>query len=205
MMTSALVAPAFAAEVSYDHDVRPILTANCYACHGPDGSTRKAKLRLDTEQTARPVLKDLLKRISHIDLEERMPPPKSGKKLSAAQIATLRQWIAQGAKWEKHWSLKPLKRPPLPQLTDAEKKWARNPIDHFIAAKQREHGLHPSPEANPLTLIRRLTFDLTGLPPTPKEIAAFRQATIANGKSAFVNLTNRLLASPHYGERWGRH
>jgi len=205
MMTNALVAMTLPAAMSYDREVRPILAANCYACHGPDGSTRKAKLRLDTEQTARPVLKELLKRISHIDPEEIMPPPKSGKKLSKKQIATLRQWIAQGAKWEKHWSLKPLRRPPLPQLTDAEKKWARNPIDHFIAAKQREHGLHPSPEANPLTLIRRLTFDLTGLPPTPKETAAFRQATIANRKSAFINLTNRLLASPHYGERWGRH
>ena len=205
MLTSALAAPAFAAEISYDSDIRPILAANCYACHGPDGSTRKAKLRLDTEQTARPVLKDLLKRISHIDLEERMPPPKSGKKLSAAQIATLRQWIAQGAKWEKHWSLKPLKRPPLPQLTDAEKKWARNPIDHFIRAKQLEHGLQPSPEAEPLTLIRRLTFDLTGLPPTPVEIAAFKKASLNPQPSAINQLTTRLLASPHYGERWGRH
>ena len=196
---------AAAAPVSYDRDVRPILAANCYACHGPDGSTRKAKLRLDTEQTTRPVLKKLLKRISHTDPEERMPPPQSGKKLSAEQIATLRQWIAQGAKWETHWSLKPLRRPPLPKLTAAEKKWAKNPIDHFIATKQREHGLHPSPEADPLTLIRRLTFDLTGLPPTPVEIAAFKKATIENRKSAFVNLTNRLLASPHHGERWGRH
>jgi cytochrome c553 len=193
------------AAVSYDRDVRPILTANCYACHGPDASTRKAKLRLDTEQTARPVLKELLKRISHTDPEERMPPAKSGKKLSASQIKVLQQWIAQGAKWEIHWSLKPLRRAPPPQLNAAEKKWARNPIDHFIRAKQREHNLHPSPEAGPLTLIRRLTFDLTGLPPTPKEIAAFHQATIVNRKSAYANLVNRLLASPHHGERWGRH
>jgi mono/diheme cytochrome c family protein len=193
------------APVSYSRDIRPILTANCYACHGPDGSTRKAKLRLDTEQTARPVLKELLKRISHINPEEQMPPPKSGKKLSAAQIATLRQWIAQGAKWEQHWSLKPLKRPPLPQLTAAEKKWTHNPIDHFIRAKQHEHGLHPSPEANPLTLIRRLTFGLTGLPPTPAEIATYKNSALHNPNSAFQTLTTRLLANPRYGERWGRH
>ena len=121
MLMVPCVAMTLPAAVSYDHDVRPILAANCYVCHGPDDSTRKAKLRLDTEQTARPILRDLLKRISHIDPEKRMPPPKSGKKLSAAQITTLRQWIAQGAKWEKHWSLKPLRRPPLPKLTASEK------------------------------------------------------------------------------------
>ena len=122
MLMVPCVAMTLPAAVSYDHDVRPILAANCYACHGPDGSTRKAKLRLDTEQTARPVLKDLLKRISHIDLEERMPPPKSGKKLSAAQIATLRQWIAQGAKWEKHWSLKTTAAPATAQANRRRKK-----------------------------------------------------------------------------------
>ena len=205
ILTAGLVAPALLAAVSYDRDVRPILTANCYACHGPDASTRKAKLRLDTEQTARPVLKALLKRISHHDSDERMPPPKSGKLLSTKQKDILRQWIAQGAKWEKHWSLKPLRRPPLPRLTAAEKNWVRNPIDHFIAAKHRAHGLHPSPEADPLTLIRRLTFNLTGLPPTPKEIEAFRQASLNPQPSALNQLVTRLLASPHYGERWGRH
>ena len=205
ILTASLLAPALMAAVWYDRDVRPILTANCYACHGPDASTRKAKLRLDTEQTARPVLKDLLKRISHIDPEERMPPPKSGKPLSAAQIATLRQWISQGAKWEQHWSLKPLKRPPLPLLTAAEQKWARNPIDQFIRAKQTEHGLSPSPKADPLTLIRRMTFDLTGLPPTPAEIAAFEKAAKTNRDQAIAALADRLLASPRYGERWGRH
>jgi len=202
--TASLAAKADS-PISYDRNVRPILAANCYACHGPDASTRKAKLRLDTEQTARPVLKDLLKRISHTDPEERMPPPKSGKKLSTQQISTLQQWIAQGAKWETHWSLKPLRRPPLPQLNAAEKKWARNPIDQLIRAKQLEHGLRPSPEADPLTLIRRLTFDLTGLPPTSKEIAAYKNSALRNPTSAFENLTTRLLASPHYGERWGRH
>ncbi len=205
MLMVPCVAMTLPAAVSYDHDVRPILAANCYVCHGPDDSTRKAKLRLDTEQTARPILRDLLKRISHIDPEKRMPPPKSGKKLSAAQITTLRQWIAQGAKWEKHWSLKPLRRPPLPKLTAGEKKWARNPIDHFIRAKQREHGLHPSPEADALALIRRLTFDLTGLPPTPTEIAAFKAAAQKDRNTAIEQLADRLLASPQYGERWGRH
>ncbi len=199
------VTMTLSAAVSYNREVRPILAANCYACHGPDGSTRKAELRLDTEQTARPVLQELLKRISHTDPGERMPPPGSGKKLSAKQIAILQEWISEDAQWESHWSLKPLHRPPLPKLSAAGKEWTANPIDHFIRASQIEHGLHPSPEADPLTLIRRLTFNLTGLPPTPGEIDTFRQATIVNRKSAYKNLTNHLLASPRYGERWGRH
>ncbi|MDC0144927.1 DUF1549 domain-containing protein, partial [Verrucomicrobia bacterium] len=205
MLMLPCVAMTLPAAVSYNHDVRPILAANCFACHGPDGSTRKAKLRLDTEQTARPILKDLLKRISHINPEERMPPTESGKKLSAEQITTLHQWIAQGAKWEKHWSLKPLKRPPLNKPASAEKTWLSNPIDHFIRVKQLEHGLQPSPEADALTLIRRLTFDLTGPPPTPTEIELFKAAAQKDRNTAIEQLADRLLASPHYGERWGRH
>ena len=103
----------------------------------------------------RPVLKELLKRISSHDPDEIMPPPKSGKKLTPAQIETLRQWIGQGAKWEQHWSLKPIKRPAAPKLTASQRKWARNPIDHFIRAKQNELSLAPSTEANRLTPIRR--------------------------------------------------
>ena len=112
------------------------------------------------------MLKELLKRVSSHDPDEIMPPPKSGKKLTPAQIKTLRQWIGQGAQWEQHWSLKPIKRPVAPKLTGLQKKWARNPIDQFIRAKQNELSLDPSPEAGRLTLIRRLAFDLTGLPTT---------------------------------------
>ncbi len=203
MVVVAFAMPSVHADsISYDRNIRPILTSNCYQCHGPDAGARKAKLRLDKEKTARPVLKDLLNRISSHDPDEIMPPPKTGKELTSAQIQTLRQWISQGAKWEQHWSLKPIKRPATPKLTTSQKKWTRNPIDHFIRTKQNELGLAPSTEAGRLTLIRRLTFDLTGLPPTPTEIDAYKND---NSPKAYEKLVNRLLASPHYGERWGRH
>jgi len=201
----ALSSPLLAAPISFDRDVRPILTANCYQCHGPDAAARKAKLRLDLEIDAAPYLRKIIGRITHTDPEEIMPPVKSGKKLSAAQIETLRQWIAQGAKWETHWSLKPLRRPPLPKLIAAEKNWARNPIDQFIRAKHAEIGVAPSAEADNRTLIRRMTFDLTGLPPTPAEIAAFEKTATVNRDQAIAALADQLLASPRYGERWGRH
>ena len=164
-----------AAPISFDREVRPILTANCYQCHGPDKASRKGKLRLDLETEARPVLKEMIARITHPDAEERMPPAQSGKKLSATEIATVRTWIAQGAQWEQHWSLKPLNRPATPKLPSPQADWARTPIDLFIRAKHAEIGVAPSAEADNRTLIRRMTFDLTGLPPTPAEIAAFEK------------------------------
>ena len=191
--------------VSFDRQVRPILTANCYQCHGPDGESRKGDLRLDVEEEARPALKEVLARITYSEAEERMPPVKSGKKLSAAEIATLRSWIEQGAKWEEHWSVTPLRRPATPKLPSPQADWARNPIDLFIRAKHSEIGVAPSAEADNRTLIRRMTFDLTGLPPTPAEIAAFHKAAEANRDKAIAALADRLLASPRYGERWGRH
>ena len=196
---------AAAAPVTFDREVRPILAANCYQCHGPDGESRKGDLRLDVEAEARPVLKEVLARITHADPDERMPPVKSGKKLSATEIATLRRWIEQGAKWEQHWSLKPLRRPVAPKLPSPQADWARNPIDLFIRAKHSEIGVAPSAEADNRTLIRRMTFDLTGLPPMPAEIAAFNKAADADRDQAIVALADRLLASPRYGERWGRH
>lgn len=191
--------------VSFDRQVRPILTANCYHCHGPDGESRKGDLRLDVEAEARPALKEVLARITHAEADERMPPVKSGKKLSAGEIATLRSWIEQGAKWEEHWSVTPLRRPASPKLPSPQADWARNPIDLFIRAKHSEFGVAPSAEADNRTLIRRMTFDLTGLPPTPAEIAAFDKAAEADRDKAIVALADRLLASPRYGERWGRH
>ena len=198
-------ATLLAAPVTFDRDVRPILTANCFQCHGPDASTRKAKLRLDLEKDTRSVLQEIVERITHDDADERMPPAKSGKKLSSAQVETLRQWIAQGAKWETHWSLKPLRRPANPKLPSPQADWARNSIDLFVRAKQSEIGVAPSAEADNRTLIRRMTFDLTGLPPTPAEIAAFEKAATTNRDQAIAALADRLLASPRYGERWGRH
>ena len=145
-----------ASTVSFDRQVRPILTANCYQCHGPDAESRKGDLRLDREADAKSALKEVLARISHSDPEEIMPPVKSGKKLSAAEIATLRSWIEQGAKWEEHWSVTPLRRPATPKLPSPQADWARNPIDHFIAAKLREKQLTHSAEADRRTLIIEL-------------------------------------------------
>jgi len=202
MLAGIISISTAAAEVDFNRDVRPILTSNCYQCHGPDDKTRKAKLRLDRENSTREILEDMVEFITSRDPEQIMPPPESGKQLTPVQIETLRQWIAQGALWDEHWSLKPLRRPTVPGLTDAGKKWARNPIDQFILAKQNELSLAPSPQADSLTLIRRLTFDLTGLPPTPEQIDTFLKD---KSPGAYNKLVDRLLASPHYGERWGRH
>ena len=200
------------AAVTFERDVQPILAANCYQCHGPDDSTRKAKLRLDTQAGAfanpktivrnQPEASELVHRITHADAEERMPPLKSGKRLSAPQIATLRQWIAQGAPWEEHWSLRPLRRPALPELPATEKARASNPIDRFLRAQQLARGLPASPAADKLALARRLYFDLIGLPPTPEQVAAFISDAAPD---AYERLVDQLLASPHYGERWARH
>ena len=208
LLLIALAAPfarSAAQPVSFDREVRPILTANCYHCHGPDAESRKAELRLDNESDAKPALKEVLARISHSDPEEIMPPVKSGKKLTPKEIATLHAWIEQGAQWEQHWSVKPLQRPATPKLPSPQADWARGSIDLFIRAKQSEIGVAPSAEADNRTLIRRMTFDLTGLPPTPAEIAAFESAAKTNRNQAIAALADRLLASPRYGERWGRH
>ncbi|HEX5245463.1 MAG TPA: DUF1549 domain-containing protein, partial [Tepidisphaeraceae bacterium] len=201
--------PPVPATIHFNHDIRPILSENCLLCHGPDHTGRKADLRLDQAEnafaahdTGTPIVpgrvdrSEVIKRITSSDPDEHMPPPKSGKKLSAKQIETIRQWIAQGAKYEKHWAFIPPTRPELPAVSDA--KWCRNPIDRFVLARLDSEGLKPSPEADRATLIRRLYFDLTGLPPTLKEIDTF-----LNDKSpdAYEKVVDRLLANPHYGER----
>lgn len=195
--------------IHFNHDIRPILSENCLLCHGPDHTGRKADLRLDQAEnayaahdTGTPIVpgkvdrSEVIKRITSSDPDEHMPPPKSGKKLSPKQIELIRQWIAQGAKYEKHWAFIPPTRPELPAVSDA--KWCRNPIDRFVLARLESEGLKPSPEADRATLIRRLYFDLTGLPPTLKEIDDF-----LNDKSpdAYEKVVDRLLANPHYGER----
>jgi len=201
-LSAAEVAPK---PVDYSREVQPILTANCYACHGPDASQRKAKLRLDQRGSAiKKVIKpgdadhsSFIRRISSSDPDEVMPPPDSKKdRLTAAQIDVLRRWINEGAKFDIHWSyVKPM-RPALPAVKN--KAWVRNAVDAFVAAEHEAHGLAPAPEADRITLIRRLSFDLIGLPPTPEEVDAF-----VNDKSpdAYEKLVDRLLASKHYGER----
>jgi hypothetical protein len=195
--------------VEFNRDIRPILSENCFSCHGPDQARRKARLRLDTEVGAfadlggRRVLvpgkleeSELFRRITATEDEERMPPAHSGRKLTPRQVDLLRRWIEQGAKWQKHWSLVPPQRPVIP--TVAKPARVHSPIDTFVLARLEREGLSPSPEADRITLIRRLSLDLLGLPPTPAEVDAF----LADARpDAYEKLVDRLLDSPHYGER----
>jgi hypothetical protein len=194
--------PPLPGVIDFNRDVRPILADNCYQCHGPDKNKRKANLRLDTAEGRRVIVpgkpgqSELVRRITTEDKDERMPDPKSGKRLSPRQIALVTKWVEQGGEWKGHWSyLKPV-RPELPAVAAAG--FVKNPIDRFVLAKLREANLPPSAEADRVTLIRRLSFDLTGLPPAPGEAAAFVHDSRAE---AYEELVDRLLASPHYGER----
>jgi hypothetical protein len=176
--------------VEFNRDVRPILSNACYKCHGPDGRARRADLRLDTAEGFQDA-QAILDRITASDPSEKMPPPKSGKTLSRQQVATIKKWIEQGAKYEGHWAYQPIKRPK-PSAT------AKHPVDAFLRAELKRHGLTPSAEADRVTLVRRLSFDLTGLPPKPADVQAF----VADGSpDAYEKLVDRLLASPHFGER----
>jgi hypothetical protein len=203
----AAVGTSAAEPVHFSRDVLPILSDNCFQCHGPDAKARKAKLRLDTQDGAlrkdRPVIvagksadSELIHRVSSTDADEVMPPPKSNRKLTATQIETLKRWIDEGAKWGRHWAFDPPRRPTLPAVRD--NRWPRNGIDRFILARLEAEGLTPSAEAPKETLLRRVTLDLTGLPPTPAEVDAFL-ADAAPG--AYERVVDRLLASPHHGER----
>jgi mono/diheme cytochrome c family protein len=195
--------------VEFNRDVRPILADHCFACHGPDARQRQAELRLDTGESAdpkrqasgvvvagKPEASELFLRVSSSDPDVRMPPPDKGGRLTAAEIATLRQWIADGGRWQKHWSLIPVTRPKLPQTRHLES--ARSGLDTFILARLQKEGLAPSPEADRPTSLRRVTLALTGLPPTPEEIEAF---LADNSPDAYERHVDRLLASPRYGER----
>ncbi len=206
--------PVGRSTVDYNRDIVPILSENCFACHGPDAKQRKAKLRLDTHDGMLAELRDgghavvpskpaesvLLKRVSAEDPKERMPPAKTGKHLTPQQIGLLRQWIEQGAPWSKHWSFIPPKRPPLPKVADTT--WPANPIDYFILARLEKAGLRPTREADRTTLLRRVTLDLTGLPPTPAEVDAFLADT---SPEAYERVVDRLLESPRYGEHMVRY
>ncbi|MBV9865557.1 MAG: PSD1 domain-containing protein [Abitibacteriaceae bacterium] len=191
----------------YSRDIQPILSDKCYTCHGPDAAARKAGLRLDQAQSAlrkeNPVIvpgnssvSELVKRITAQDPDEKMPPPTSHRTLTPQQIAQLKQWIDEGAVWGKHWSFEPPQRAALPAVKN--KTWARNPIDRFVLAKLEQSGLTPSPEASKETLIRRVTLDLTGLPPTPQETAAF---LADHAPDAYEKVVDGLLQSPRFGER----
>ncbi|MCK5943055.1 MAG: PSD1 domain-containing protein, partial [Planctomycetes bacterium] len=178
-------------------DVRPILAENCFRCHGPDEAAREADLRLDVAGHGRE--RELLRRVTSQDRAEVMPPPHANKTLTAAEIATLRRWVAAGAAYEPHWSFVPPVRPRLPEPVGGAP--AAHPVDRFVRARLVEHGLTPSPPADRATLVRRLYLDLIGLPPTPAQAAAFVDD---DAPDAYQRLVDELLASPHYGERQAR-
>jgi len=203
---------ADSAKLKYNRDVRPILNEKCFHCHGTDAGHRKGDLRLDLRDSAlkpaksgdialvpgKPELSQLIARVElpHDD-DDVMPPDKDGKPLTAEEKAILRQWISEGAEYQGHWAFLKPERAPEPKITDPTFT-IRNPIDSFIAARLQEEKLHTSPEADPATLLRRVTLDLTGLPPTPEEIAAFEKDT---SPQAYEKVVDRLLKSEHYGER----
>lgn len=202
------VIPVSADEIDFSTQIRPILSKNCYFCHGPDSQNREADLRLDTYEGATESAIDpgdlanseFLYRLTAEDEDERMPPPDSHKSLTAEEIDLLTRWVKAGAPYEKHWAFVPPGEREIPE-TDASKKWAKSPIDHFIHARLSRAGLAPSREATPQQLIRRLSFDLNGLPPTPGDVARFVAAYQKSPDQAVEELVDRLLASEHFGER----
>jgi hypothetical protein len=187
------------ARVDFERDIRPLLSDTCYTCHGPDPEKRKGGLRLDLREGAfaehggrravvpgDPALSELYRRLTTADPDDRMPPAKSGRALSPAQVELLRRWIAEGASWSAHWAFVAPKRPTPPGTG--------HPVDAFVRARLRREGLAPAPEADRATLLRRVALDLTGLPPTPEELDAW-------AAEPYENVVDRLLASPRYGER----
>jgi len=197
-----------AGEVHFDRDIRPILAEHCLECHGPDAGSRQGDLRLDTDEGAKPqaVLpgrpdeSELVRRILATDPDLRMPPPAKGPGLTAIEIDTLRRWIEAGAPYEGHWAFAPIRRPPVPPTN----RPANTDIDRFLASAREARGLAEPPQIGRRELIRRATFDLTGLPPAWEEVEAFETDSSPDGE-AFARVVDRLLASPRYGERWGRH
>lgn len=192
--------------ISFNEHVRPILATNCFACHGPDAEHREADLRFDVfdESLAEggiivpgdPAGSQLIERIASDDEYMRMPPPETNKHLTGEEIEILRRWVAEGAVYQRHWAYEPPLRHDLPAVVDAS--WSDQPIDRFLQARLEAEGLHPSSEADRVTLARRLHFDLIGLPPTATEVDAF---VSDDSDQAYEKLVDRLLASPHFGER----
>jgi hypothetical protein len=207
----ALRSPMTSADerVDFNRDVRPILSDRCFQCHGPDANQRQGELRLDLQEAAfaprktaativpgKPDESELWRRIIASDLEERMPPKEGGRPLTAEQIAILKRWIEQGAKWQTHWAFLPPERPRIPEVN--AKADIRSPMDALILARLAKERVTPTDEADKSTLLRRVTLDLTGLPSTPEEVAAFLKR---EEPDAYERAVDRLLASPRYGER----
>ena len=205
----AAAGPSLAGPVDYSRDVQPILSEHCYHCHGPDAKAREAKLRLDVREGQEGAFRtdegvtvikpgsskesELVARLFPADEDDVMPPKKAKKPLTDAQKETLKRWVDEGAKWGEHWAYIAPKRPAVPG--------PGNPIDAFISKRLAEEKLVQNPEASPEKLIRRVTLDLTGIPPTPEEVDASKLSAVRDPQSAFEQLVDRLLASPRYGER----
>ena len=202
--------------IDFNRDIRSILSNHCFQCHGPDENQRKAELRLDSFSGATtdlggyaaivpgtPKDSELLNRVRSKDTDIQMPPIEQGDRLTEHQITLLEKWIEQGAAYAKHWSFRPIERPEVPSLPDTTPpKWKENRIDAFIYRQLSEHGIQPSPEADRPTLIRRVSLDLLGLPPTLDQIDSF---VTDRRPSAFERMVDRTLNSECFGERWGRH
>jgi hypothetical protein len=212
VLASVIGGVAGAAPLDFNRDIRPILSENCFQCHGQDPAKREGKLRLDERDSAtqlrdgfaailpgRPDESEMIRRLASNDPTEVMPPPESHKRVTPAQAAMLRQWIAEGAPYAAHWAFIPPQTPPLPAVS--RPGWARGAIDRFVLARLEREGLAPSAEAAPGRWLRRVALDLTGLPPTPVDLDAFAADVARHGEPAYGAAVDRLLASPHYGER----
>ncbi|MBI5693088.1 MAG: PSD1 domain-containing protein [Verrucomicrobia bacterium] len=211
-LLALLPGAALAAEsIDFNRQILPILSDACFRCHGPDEGSREARLRLDQREglfrtrhditvvaPGRPEASELVLRVTSTEADEVMPPPKAVRQLTAAEIDLLRRWVASGAPWNRHWSFEPPVRPAVPAVA-ASTTAARNPIDAFVLARLHREGLSLSPEAAPATLLRRVSLDLTGLPPTPADVDAF---LADSAPDRYERAVDRLLASPRYGERW---
>ena len=209
-----------AEQVSFVREVRPVLSDKCFACHGPDAARREGGFRLDVRESAlaeadsglRPIVpgdpekSELMRRIVSDDEFEQMPPPETHKSVSPQEAESIRRWIAAGAPWDVHWSLAPLRRPATPQDPDTprefDEQWARNDVDRFVLRRLADEGLSPQPEATRAALLRRVSLDLTGLPPKPAQVEAFLNDT---ADDAYERLVDALLASPQYGEHLARY
>ena len=200
----------------FNRDIQPILTDHCFACHGPDEKTRKSALRLDVRDGAlkggksdgpaivpgKPEASALIARLTTQDADAVMPPAKEKHPVKPADVEKLRRWIAEGAPYARHWAFEPPVKPPVPAVGA---KSRMTPVDAFLAARMAKEGLKFSPTAAPEQLCRRLYLDLIGLPPSPAEVAEFSRAARKDLPAAVAALTDRLLASEHYGEKWARH
>jgi len=206
LLVGAVTASAAEPVIRYNRDIRPILSDHCFQCHGPDKNQRQAELRLDVRDAALAAKafvpgksddSELVKRIYSTDRETHMPPPEANKALTAAQQELLKQWVAGGAEYEAHWSFTPLVRPAVPNVNNQAR--VANPIDAFVVARLESERVAPSPLADKRTELRRLSLDLIGLPPSPAEVAEYLNDI---APTAYVKQVERLLASPHFGERW---